>query len=38
MEPQTLNRKIEIQNLLARFKGTDLDELNFLIELALDLS
>jgi starch phosphorylase len=33
-----MNKKIEIETLLTRFSGTNLDGLNFLIELALDLS
>ncbi len=33
-----MNKKIEIETLLTRFSETNLDGLNFLIELALDLS
>ncbi|HSI77922.1 MAG TPA: alpha-glucan family phosphorylase, partial [Lunatimonas sp.] len=33
-----MNKKIEIETLLTRFSGTNLAGLNFLIELALDLS
>lgn len=33
-----MNKKIEIESLLTRFSGTNLPGLDFLIELALDLS
>lgn len=35
---ENMNKKIEIESLLTRFSGTNLPGLDFLIELALDLS
>jgi starch phosphorylase len=33
-----MDNKTEMENLIERFKGTDLEDLDFLMELALDLS